>query len=345
LAHNLLFNFNKRRKKMKPSPKNRKRVLPLDQSNNKEVAMEKSEMKGGKQPVVYSMVNDQCVWSRAGVIKPVKCINAFDCLGCPMDERVLANFEEKRKAAQRGDPRPARMLLLMNQGKCRHMLSGRISFGYCSQGYDCVRCPFDQMLEESGYLPNLKPPVIDRTSGFKVARDHYYHYGHTWARVEYGGRVRIGIDDFALRLFGPQDAIEVPRLGETVGQNRVNLVMKRGGKEAPILSPVDGKVVAVNRTVLQRTAAAHQDPYGEGWLLVVQPASLRNNLKNLFFGQESLAWIDDEYLHLRKLIGEVLGEEQPAYALAATGGEALGDIYGEFPQLGWERLVGTFLHT
>ena len=52
-----------------------------------------------------SMVNDQCVWGRAGVIKPIKCINAFDCLGCTMDQRVLANFEEKRSAAGQKGPK------------------------------------------------------------------------------------------------------------------------------------------------------------------------------------------------------------------------------------------------
>ncbi len=306
--------------------------------------MERKENQAQRTPVVFSLENDQCVWGRAGVIKPVKCINAFDCLNCSMDQRVLANFEEKRKAAGIQDPRPTRMLLLMNQGKCRHMLSGRVSVGYCSHGYDCLRCPFDQMIEESSYLPNLKPPVIDRVSGFKVARDHYYHFGHTWARVEYGGRIRVGVDDFALRLLGPQDAVTLPKLGEAVGQGRPGAVLKRDNQEAPTLSPVDGKVVAVNHKVLKKATTANRDPFGDGWLMVVQPTSLRNNLKNLFFGQESLAWIDDEYLKLQKLVGQTLGEERP-YAMAAAGGEALKDIYGAIPELGWDRLVNTFLHS
>lgn len=78
--------------------------------------------------------------------------------------------------------------------------------------------------------------------------------------------------------------------------------------------------------------------------MVIQPASLRNNLKNLFFGDESLAWMDDEYFRLQKMMGEVLGEDT-GYRMAATGGEALHDIYGEIPEIGWERLVDTFLHS
>jgi glycine cleavage system H lipoate-binding protein len=226
------------------------------------------------RPFVYSMTNDLCVWSRAGVVKRMKCINAFDCLGCSFDRRVLADFESKQSFTAADDPRPVRMRLLMKQGKCRHMLSGRVSYSLCSYGYNCAKCPFDQMLEETSYLPNLKASQIDKTSGFDVARDHYYHYGHTWARVEYGGRVRVGIDDFALRLLGEQDEIRLPKLGATVEQNRPQAVIRRSGNVAQPLSPVDGKVVAINHKIRGDAKMANVSPYDAGWLMVIQPTTL-----------------------------------------------------------------------
>jgi glycine cleavage system H lipoate-binding protein len=306
--------------------------------------MEKSVQKKDRQPIVFSMTNDLCVWSRAGVIKSTKCVNAFNCLGCAMDQRVLTNFEEKRKATGTTGSINPRMQLLMKQGKCRHMLSGRISYGLCSYGYNCANCAFDQMMDDHSYLPNLQPPVIDIASGFKVARDHYYHFGHTWARVEYGGKVRVGVDDFALRLLGPQDEIDMPGLGSKVSQNDAQAVLKRNGNQAPTLSPVDGIVVAVNHKVLNNTKTFSKDPYGEGWLMVIEPSSLRKNLKNLFFGDESQSWVDDEYLRLQNLVADAYGEETK-YRMAATGGEAISDIYSEVPEVGWNRLVSEFLHS
>jgi len=300
--------------------------------------MEKKERKRPVQPVVFSMTNDQCVWGRAGVIKPTKCVNAFDCLGCAVDQRILANFDEQRKAAGGKDRSAARLQLMMSKGKCRHMLSGRVSYGLCSYAYNCVQCPYDQMIEDSSYLPNLRRPTVDRTSGFNVARDYYYHHGHAWARVEYGGRVRIGIDDFALRLLGPQDEIELPALGSKVGQSRPSAILKRSRNEAATLSPVDGDVVAVNHNIFKRASTANDSPYSDGWLMVIQPKSLRNNLKNLFFDDEGLSWIDDEAGRLVTLMGE-----DSQYPLVAAGGEAIGDIYGTFPELGWDRLVREFM--
>lgn len=300
--------------------------------------METKDRKKTLQPVIFSMENDQCVWGRAGVIKPTKCVNAFDCLGCALDQRVLSNFDEQRKACGQPATRNSRMMLMMRKGKCRHMLSGRIQYGSCSYAYNCARCPFDQMIEDTSYLPNVRLPQLEKASGFDVARNYYYHHGHTWARVEYGGRVRVGLDDFALRLLGPQDEIEMPRLGSTVGQGRPAAVLKRSGKEAASLCPVDGQVVATNYDIGKRATTANDAPYAEGWLMVIQPKTLRSNLKNLYFDTEGLAWTDNEASRLGGLLSGVTG-----YPTMPTGGEALKDIYGAVPEIGWDRLVHEFM--
>ncbi len=292
------------------------------------------------RPFVFGMTNDQCVWGQAGVVKPMKCINAFDCLDCSFDRKVRSDFEARTRqpGAYGTDPREARLRLLMNQRKCRHMLSGRVTYKLCGHGYNCVKCPYDQMLEDTSVMPSLNAPTCDNASGFNVARDYYYHHGHSWARVEYGGTVRIGVDDFALRMLGPQDSIDLPRLGESVGQNRPQAHFSRDGNEADPLSPVDGKVLAVNPKITGKASTANDSPYSDGWLMVIQPSNLRKNLKNLLFGTESLAWMDDESSRLAAMLSD-----SADYKLAATGGEVIPDIYGSIPGLDWRRLVDGFL--
>jgi glycine cleavage system H lipoate-binding protein len=292
------------------------------------------------RPQVFGIANDQCVWSRAGVAKPMKCVNAFDCLSCAIDRRIQADFQAREKTQSHAgtDPRPVRLRMLMNQRKCRHMLSGRVTYKLCGHGYDCVKCPYDQMLEDSSVIPRLNEPAYDAASGFNVAREYYYHHGHTWARVEYGGRIRVGIDDFALRMLGPQDEIRLPKLGVSLQQNRPHATLRRGHHEADTLSPVDGKVLAVNSKVTTKAKVANQSPYADGWLMVLKPTNLRKNLKNLLYGTESLAWMEDESARLTALLGE-----ETDYPMAATGGEAIGDIFGTIPEIGWDRLVKEFL--
>lgn len=303
--------------------------------------MAKKQTKGAKgQPVVFDMSDDQCVWSRAGVVEPMKCINAFNCLGCAYDKKVQGDFEKAEIAAGRTGRQhnTARMRLLMSQRKCRHMLSGFVSVKYCSHGFDCAKCPYDQRLEDTNMAHPYSEPVVDWAGGFAVGRDHYYYRGHSWARLEYGGRVRVGVDDFAMRLLGPQDQIKLPGLGQPVQQKEPLAVLKREDHTAEIKSPLDGRVVAVNAKVLSDAGAAHDSPYGGGWLMVIQPTKLRGNLKNLLFGQESLSWMDDEAGRLSALLADETG-----YQLAASGGEVIGDIYGAAPQVGWDHLCREFL--
>jgi hypothetical protein len=125
------------------------------------------EQKNQKEHVVTSMVNDLCIWGRAGVIKPVGCTNAFDCQGCSKDRQVLADFEGKSSTAGKTDNRSPRVVLLMNQGKCRHMLSGLISYGLCSYGYNCAKCSLDQMIEDTHYLPDHRSSAVDATFDFR----------------------------------------------------------------------------------------------------------------------------------------------------------------------------------
>ncbi|NNF99273.1 MAG: glycine cleavage system protein H [Desulfobacteraceae bacterium] len=299
----------------------------------------KTRKKTGR-PFVYGVENDFCVWSRAGVVKPVKCINAFDCLSCTFDRKVLTDFAMPKSSPDDDITlrEPPRLRLMLTQMKCRHMLSGRIDYKLCGHGYNCVQCPYDQMLEETSFAPGLKAPFCETVSGFSVARDYYYHFGHAWARVEYGGRVRVGMDDFTMRLFGPQDRIVIPGLGRDVKQGAALATMRRGNNTAVCLSPVDGKVVAFNYKIAGEPEISHQKPYSDGWMVVIQPANLRKNLKNLFFGIESLTWMDEEATRLNTLLNNSAG-----YKMAATGGTAISDIYGNAGGMDWNRLAEEFL--
>jgi len=292
------------------------------------------------QPKVFQMMQDQCVWSQAGVIKPIKCMNAFNCLDCDFDKKVQADFQtrEKSQGPNSLSHTPPRLRLLVKELKCRHMLSGRVSYKLCAHGYNCVKCPYDQMVEDAGLLPSPSPAVCENVAGFDVAQNYYYLTGHTWARVEYGGRVRIGIDDFAQRLLGPQDKIELPRLGKEISQNEPHALLRRGKKAAEARSPVDGTVLAVNPKLQYHAEIANADPYNDGWLMLIQPSKLRTSLKNLLFGTESLAWFDDQANHLSQVVHKTTG-----YAMAAAGGEMVKDIYGTLPGLNWDDLVQQFL--
>ena len=299
--------------------------------------MDAGDRKRKEVPVVFSMPNEACIWSKAGVIESTPCINAFDCLGCSIEKSVRTAFEDKDAACGQAESGTRNMSWFMSNGKCRHVLSGRISYGLCSSK-SCVNCPVEQMIEDSSDLPGPRRAQDVSVSGYHMARNYYYHRGHTWARVEYGGLVRVGLDDFALRLLGHQDAIEVPAPGSTLRQGQPAGILKRCGRQAAIISPVDGVVAAVNHNVLGKALIANDAPYEDGWLMVIRPSNLQENLNNLFFDSEGLSWIDEQAMQLNSLLAE-----ESRLSLVAPGTEPASDVVKEAPEIGWERLVQEFM--
>jgi len=181
------------------------------------------------------------------------------------------------------------------------------------------------------------PPQYLNAHGYLVPRDYYIHKGHGWARVEYGGRVRIGLDDFGNRLVGPVDRMRLPSLGTRFKVSEESFIMDREGYEAGVRSPISGVVTAVNQKLTDYPQCANQDPYSAGWVILIDPMELRSDLKDLTFGVESVKFIESEAERLLAMI-----TDDPA-AAAATGGEPINDVYGAFKQMGWKTIVKSFI--
>ena len=176
--------------------------------------------------------------------------------------------------------------------------------------------------------------------GFKVPVNFYYlHRGHSWAVLEESGQVRVGLDDFSQKLLGQADELKFPEIGKVYYQDHVCMALFRQGNKASLEAPVDGAIEAVNPKVRQDPGLINRDPYGEGWLFKVRPANLRQNLEKLFFGEANATWIDQESHRLLFIMEGTVGATLP------SGGEVVDDVYGQFPNVGWRRLVKEFLLT
>jgi glycine cleavage system H lipoate-binding protein len=292
----------------------------------------------------FQVAENECIWMKAGVVNFRLCDNAYDCNTCPFDKAMQKAMGSSRKCSEKkafsGWAEPLRKKYPGGSRPCRHTLTGRIDAPkICTLNYECYHCQFDQMLYEQDLTAVAEAPRYTIASGYRLAQGCYYHMGHTWARFEHGGHIRIGFDDFMVRLFGALQTIGLPPLGMQLEQDEIGCSLERDHHTASVLSPVSGKVLAVNHKVLEHPQIPHEDPYHQGWLMILDPKYPKKNLRRLYFGKESVQWIETENQELLSLMG-------PEYeSLAATGGEPIGDVFGQFPEIGWDHLVHTFLKT
>jgi glycine cleavage system H protein len=127
-------------------------------------------------------------------------------------------------------------------------------------------------------------------SFFQVPADLFFHRGHTWVRLDGGDTVTVGIDDFAQKLVGPIGSLRLPAVGTSVAQGEPALALNGG--LVPMLSPVDGEVVAVNAALEGWPDLVKHAPYTEGWVMKVRSSRLAANLRNLLSGNLAHRWMD-----------------------------------------------------
>ena len=96
--------------------------------------------------------------------------------------------------------------------------------------------------------------------------DIRYTSEHEWIRVE-GDEAFVGITDFAQSELGEIVFIDVPTLGETVGQGEVFGSIEAVKTVSDLNMPVTGEVLEINGALDAQPELVNNDPYGEGWII------------------------------------------------------------------------------
>jgi glycine cleavage system H lipoate-binding protein len=277
-----------------------------------------------------------CLWMQAGVVKFKNCDNYYDCTSCRYDNAMGLKVEKGKQLSWQG---AMRRMPDMDR-VCRHSLTNRIERRVCAYDYQCSTCDFDQFFEDVWTIKNKSMPFeVQRVKGFDVPMGYYFHDGHAWARIESGGYIRIGLDDFALKVLGKADALDLPLMGKELDQGKIGWGLKRKDNVADVLSPIDGVIIEVNSALREKPDAANREPYGEGWLFMVRTPDVKATMGKLMTDQNSLSWMNNEVKNLETMIEDVAGP------LAADGGYLADDIFGNLPDLGWNNLTKAFLKT
>ena len=99
-----------------------------------------------------------------------------------------------------------------------------------------------------------------------------YAKSHEWIRIEDDGSVTIGITDHAQELLGDMVFIELPEVDRDLGTEEECAVVESVKAASDVYAPIAGVVTEVNGAVEDAPELVNTDPYGDGWLMRMQPA-------------------------------------------------------------------------
>jgi glycine cleavage system H protein len=99
-----------------------------------------------------------------------------------------------------------------------------------------------------------------------------YTREHEWAKIE-GKRARVGITHYAQDQLGDVVFVELPKVGAKVTQLQTFGVVESVKAVSDLFAPLSGTVVEVNQELARAPESVNRDPYGGGWLIVIELAN------------------------------------------------------------------------
>ncbi len=105
----------------------------------------------------------------------------------------------------------------------------------------------------------------------EIRTDLRYTEEHEWARLEDDGTVTVGVTDYAQDQLGDVVFVDLPEAGQEVGTEEPLGAVESVKTVSDLFAPVAGTVLEVNETLMDRPELVNEDPYEEGWLLVMEP--------------------------------------------------------------------------
>jgi glycine cleavage system H protein len=95
---------------------------------------------------------------------------------------------------------------------------------------------------------------------------------HEWAAEEPDGTVRVGITDFAQDALGDVVYVDLPEEGTEVRAGEPFGEVESTKSVSDLYSPVTGRVVGRNATLAETPEVVNRDPYGDGWMILIEPS-------------------------------------------------------------------------
>jgi glycine cleavage system H protein len=184
--------------------------------------------------------------------------------------------------------------------------------------------------------PRRVPVRESVTESLQIIKGLFAHPSHTWADVIQPDLVNVGMDKFTSSVFGSILEIELPSQGDRIHQGDKAWKIKRGERELLQVSPVSGRVVEVNKKIVQNPKLLNQENPEENWILKVAPERLVREAKNLLSGEMLGRW---NQAVKEQLVAALVPTSHP---VLQEGGEIKPDLGDELTSQQWKRIARDF---
>jgi glycine cleavage system H protein len=121
--------------------------------------------------------------------------------------------------------------------------------------------------------------------GREIPDDLKYTKDHEWVRIE-NDRCGVGITDYAQNSLHEVVYADLPKVGRKLAQKESFGTVESVKAVSEVYSPISGEVVEFNQRLTDAPELINQQPYGEGWLILMRPSKLEAEVGTLMSAKE-----------------------------------------------------------
>jgi len=168
----------------------------------------------------------------------------------------------------------------------------------------------------------------------------FFARSHTWLNLFPSGKVRLGIDDFILRMLKHPEVQFLKTPGSHVEKGEALLRIEEGRHALTIRSPLAGEIDSCNHALSRNPELLNRELFNNGWAYTISPQKV-SDLRPLLLGEESRSWIQGELARLRDFFAGV--SVTPAYL--QDGGTPVNGALTNLSDEQWKKFEQQFLIT
>jgi len=207
--------------------------------------------------------------------------------------------------------------------------------------------PFWQIITRPVVRQKIKQIVgILSEKVLKIPRGLNYSKNHTWTHISKSGEVQLGIDDLLGHLLGEVEVKTLYNSGDAVKRGDRIAELRQGEKSLDLVSPISGKLLNYNSSLISNPDLLNKEPYEKGWLANIEPEAWTKESSDFISGSEAVEWENREFLKFKDFMAVTahkLAPEEEKIVLQ-EGGEIVDNPLTELPQEVWSEFQKKFLN-
>ena len=189
------------------------------------------------------------------------------------------------------------------------------------------------------HITQLKENVAANAPEFQIPGGVFISEGHCWANISEDGTARVGMDDFAKKIIGKIDSIELPNLGMAVKKGQLLFTVKQGFRSRSFRSPVSGKVKELNKFINDELDSLDVSSYDMNWICEIDADELDSEIPNLKIGKAAVSLYEEDIERLQELKKKTkTGKESQ---LSPNGVIFIGEME-KVDDINWKRFAEEF---